>query len=99
VEFRFASSKLEKLYQYKTGSTKYPDSVVEAFIKRIRLIEGAKDERAFRAFKGIHFEKLRGTRNQYSMRLNKDWRLILRFEKNKEGIVVVIIEINRHYGD
>ena len=99
MEFRFASARLEKLYQYKTGSAKYPDSVVEAFIKRVRRIESAKDEREFRASKGFHFEKLKGTRNKYSMRLNKDWRLILRFEKNKEGKVVVIIEINRHYGD
>jgi len=49
--------------------------------------------------KSLHFEKLKSSRNQYSMRLNKSWRLMLTFEKNKDGKTVVIIEINNHYGE
>ena len=97
--FRFADEKLEKLYLHGTGSKKYPEGVVEVFLRRVRTIEGATDERDMRALKSLHFEKLKGFKNRYSMRLTKTWRLILTFEKNKDGKIVVIIEINKHYGD
>lgn len=97
--FRFVDEKLERLYYYGAGSEQYPHGVVEAFIRRVRAIEGAADERDFRAMKSLHFEKLKSSRNHYSMRLNKSWRLILTFEKNKDGKTVVIIEMNNHYGE
>jgi proteic killer suppression protein len=99
VNYRFADSKLEKLYLYGTGSERYPHGIVDVFIRRVRTIEGAKDERDLRALKSLHFEKLRAERNKYSIRLNKGWRLILTIEKDKEGKTVVLIEINNHYGD
>lgn len=99
MEFRFAKSKLGKLYLSGTGAKRYPANIVRAFIKKVRIIETAKDKRDFWALKSLHFKELKGTEGQYSMRLNQDWRLILRFEKTKDGKVVVIIDINRHYGD
>lgn len=91
MKFRFANAKLERLYLYGTGSEQYPQSVVAAFIRRVRTIEGAMDERDLRAFKSLHFEKLKSKKNQCSIRLNKEWRLILTFEKSKEGKTVVLI--------
>lgn len=99
MRYRFADSKLEKLYLYGTGSERYPHGILDIFIRRVRTIEGVQDERDLRALKSLHFEKLRGERNKYSMRLNKRWRLILTFEKDKYGKTLVLIEINNHYGD
>lgn len=99
MEFRFADTKLRRLYLSGTGSEKYPKGVVEIFVRRVRTIEGIKDERDLRALKSLHFEKLKGERNKYSIRLNRRWRLILTFEKKKNGKLVVLIEINQHYGD
>ncbi len=96
---RFADKRLERLYLQGTGSERYPQGVAEAFIKRVRLIEAVTDERDLRASKSLHFEKLKGEKDKYSVRLNRAWRLILTFEKDKDGKIVVIIEINRHYGD
>lgn len=73
--------------------------MADIFIKRVRTIEAATDERDLRALKSLHFEKLKGGKDRYSMRLNDAWRLILTFEKDKDGKIVVIIEINNHYGD
>ena len=97
--YRFADRRLERLYQQGTGSERYPQGVAEAFIRRVRLIEAATDERDLRASKSLHFEKLKGGENRYSVRLNQAWRLILTFEKDKNRKIVVIIEINKHYGD
>ena len=99
MRYRFADKQLKRLYQHGAGSGGYPEGVVEAFVKRVRAIEAANDERDLRALKSLHFEKLKGTKDRYSIRLNKAWRLILTFEKDKDGKIAVIIEINKHYGD
>lgn len=99
MRFRFSDNALERLYYEGTGREKYPQEVVEYFSRRVRSIEAATDERDLRALKSLHLEKLKGRKNLYSVRLNKVWRLILTFEKDEEGKIVVIIEINNHYGD
>jgi proteic killer suppression protein len=99
LRYRFDDKKLEQLYLHETGCEQYPAGVADAFIRRVRAIEAASDERDLRALKSLHFEKLQGEKDRYSVRLNKAWRLILTFEKDKDGKIVVIIEINKHYGD
>lgn len=99
MRYYFADKRLERLYLRGSGSERYPQGVAEAFIKRVRSIEAAMDERDLRAFKSLHFEKLQGEKDRYSVRLNKAWRLILTLEKDNDGNIVVIIEINKHYGD
>lgn len=99
MRYRFEDSRLEKLYLNGTGIERYPQGITDVFIRRVRTIEGARDERDLRALKSLHFEKLRGESNKYSIRLNKGWRLILTFEKDEDGKILVLIEINNHYGD
>ena len=97
MRFRFSDKKLEALYESGEGKEKYHDEITDLFLRRVRAIEAANDERDLRAMKSLHFEKLRGQKNRYSIRLNKQWRLLLTFVSDKEGKIVVIIEINKHY--
>lgn len=65
--------------------------VARAFRRRMQFIRAALDERAFYAMKSLHYEKLKGGRShERSMRLNDQWRLILRIETAGERTVVVI---------
>lgn len=66
--------------------------IVRAYRKRLWFIRQAMDEREFYAMKSLHFEKLQGARaHQRSMRLNKQWRLILEIvEAGTEKTVRVI---------
>ena len=65
-----------------------------AFRKKVGFIEGAESELDLRNYRALHFEKLQGDREgQYSIRLNDQWRMILRFETNDAGRLVVIVEI------
>lgn len=44
--------------------------------------------------KSLHYEKLKGDRDgQRSMRLNDQWRLILRLQEDDAGKLVVIVSI------
>ena len=100
MRFIFASKKLELLYTAETGANKYPPEVVEAFFKKMALIRAANDENSLRAFKSLHFEKLqgeRGLRGERSIRLNQQFRLILRLETDEQGKLVCIISIEDYH--
>ena len=69
-------------------------SIVKAYRMRVQLIAAALDERAFYGLTSWHFEKLKGDlAGKYSIRLNKQWRLLIRLEKREFGKTVVIISI------
>jgi toxin HigB-1 len=73
-------------------------SIVKAYRKRLQMIRAARDERDFYALKSLHFEKLKGDREgQHSMRLNQQWRLILRLEKRDDGKVILIISVTDYH--
>lgn len=57
-------------------------------------IESAPDSRDFYQLRSLRFEKLSGNRaGQYSLRLNDQWRLIIRIEQDDQGQEIVVVEI------
>lgn len=48
MRFRFTDKNLELLYTHGKGTAKLPREVVNAFMRRVRHIEAAKDERDLR---------------------------------------------------
>lgn len=93
MRFRLKTPELELLF-YTGQSRNLPIGVVKAFIKAIRVIDAAQDERDLRAAKGKRMEKLSGSREgQYSLRLNDQYRLVFTIEKDMEGNYLIIIEI------
>ena len=98
MEVEFEDSSLRKLESDPTYDAGYERAVVKAFRMRMQMIKAADDERAFRALKSLHFEKLKGDRSgQHSMRLNDQWRLILKFKRLDDSKVVVIISITDYH--
>ncbi len=94
MRFRFENRKLEELYTSEAGAKKYPAGVVDAFFEVMATIDAATDERDLRELKSLHFEVLKGDRaGQRSLRLNKQYRLIVRLERDVSGGLVVVIEI------
>jgi proteic killer suppression protein len=94
VRFRFISKKLEQLYTTEAGARKYPPAVVDAFFEAMAAIDAAADERDLRALRGFHFEALKGKRTgQHSMRLNKQFRLIIRIDRDDDGRLICSVEI------
>jgi proteic killer suppression protein len=94
MRFRFVDKKLQTLYTDKTGAKHYERSVVKGFFRVMAIIQSAPDPRDFYNLKALHYEKLSGDRaGQHSFRLNKQWRLIVRIERDDEGQEVVIIQI------
>ena len=95
----FDDDELRKLYE--DPGFRAPEvgaEVVKAFRKKMAILEDAATEQDLRAFKSLHFEKLVGKRlGQHSIRLNLNWRLILRLESDAAGRVVAVEIINHTY--
>ena len=94
MDFEFEDDELERLYTEPKFTGGYGQAIVKVFRKRMQLIRAAVDERDFYALKSLHFEKLEGRGNQRSMRLNKQWRLIVELveEGGRKTVRVIGIE-------
>ena len=98
MDVEFEDDTLQALESDSSYSSELELAVVKKFRKCMQIIRNAPDERDFYALKSLHFEKLKGNRDsQYSMRLNLQWRLILRIERRNNGKTVVIISISDYH--
>lgn len=75
-------------------SKKWSSDLVKAYRKKIQILTSATDERDLRALKSLHLEQLKGNRiGTSSIRLNKQYRLILQFKSDESGRTVIVIEL------
>ncbi len=94
MDVDFEDASLKRLEADPGFTAGYEAAIVKAFRKRMQLIRASVDERAFYAMKSLHYEKLKGDRDgQCSMRLNDQWRLLLRVRQDEDGRTIVIISI------
>ncbi|MCX6046638.1 MAG: type II toxin-antitoxin system RelE/ParE family toxin [Chloroflexi bacterium] len=94
----FKNRKLTLLYTDRVDAHKYPAEVIDAFFKVMALIRNAQDERDLRAFHSLNYETLKGNRShQNSLRLNKQWRLIVERALDDHERVLWIIDIEDYH--
>ena len=94
MDVAFEDDSLKRLETDPGFTGGHDAAIVKAFRKRMQMIRAAIDERDFYALKSLHYEKLKGDRDgQSSMRLNDQWRLLLRIQQVENGKTVVIISI------
>lgn len=94
MDVKFEDPSLQRLEADPSFTSGYDAAIVKAFRKRMQMIRASVDERTFYAMKSLHYEKLKGDRDgQRSMRLNDQWRLILRLEQDDSGKLAVVISI------
>lgn len=98
MDVEFEDDQLRRLEAEVTFTAGFEPAIVKAYRKRLQLIRAAVDERAFYAMKSLHYEKLKGDRSgQSSMRLNDQWRLILRIvHKDPDKVVVIVSVVDYH---
>jgi toxin HigB-1 len=94
MQVEFEDKSLAQLEVDPTFTYGLDQGIVRAFRKLLRFIRAALDERDFYAMKSLHYEKLGGKlAGKHSMRLNAQWRLILKIEKVDDGKLVVVVSI------
>lgn len=97
----FESEDLVRLYEsdlgHLVGKQKIPTAVVKQYQKKVNILISITELKELKSFRSLNFEALRGNRKgQYSIRLNKQYRLLFRINKNGE-LEIIIIEISKHY--
>ncbi|MGF7191904.1 proteic killer suppression protein [Robbsia andropogonis] len=94
MEVEFEDDDLDRLETDGSFTAGFAAEIVRAYRKRLQQIRASRDERDLYASKGMNFEKLKGDRaGQYSLRLNLQWRLIVKLKKNGLYAVVAIVQI------
>ena len=72
-------------------------TVIRAYRRKVQLIVAAVDERDLYEMRGLRMEKLKGDRlGQTSMRLNDQFRLILKFKTEGERVAVLLEVVDYH---
>lgn len=98
MDVEFADDDLDRLETNRQFSGGFPPEAVRGFRKAMQVIRSAPDERDFYALKGLRFEKLTGGRaHQHSIRLNKQWRLILEFKGQAPNKTVRVVGIEDYH--
>ena len=98
MDVAFEDPQLERLERDKASDSRYPPGIGKIFRKRMQLIRDAPDERDFYALRSLNFEKLKGNRSdQYSMRLNDQWRLTMSFQGKAPNKTVVVAGIEDYH--
>ena len=94
MEVEFDDEDLDRLETDPQFTAGLSQEIVRSYRKRIQQIRAFLDERDFYAVKALHFEKLKGDRDgEHSIRLNKQWRLILKIRGEHPCKVIGIVEI------
>ena len=98
MNVEFADDDLDRLETDPTFTMGLPEGLVRAYRMRLQFIRSAADERDFYALKSLHFEKLKGKRShQRSIRLNKQFRLVLELETSGGSKRVKIVSIEDYH--
>jgi len=95
MKFLFADKKLKVLYETGVGS--YSEAVINGFIKKIGLIDDAKNEADLRALKSNKYEKIKSSKTDYSIRINRQYRIELEPLDNGSYKILLIKRISNHY--
>ncbi len=84
---------INKAYKPKELSAE----LVTGYRKRVIQLRAAPDERTLRMLKSLHFEKLKARPGEYSIRINKQWRLVFRFDESTTPKKVIVIGIEDYH--
>jgi proteic killer suppression protein len=97
MEVSFEDDELDRL-EVGPGSGKFCQAIIKAYRRRIQQIRDATSLQDFYPLKSLHFEKLRGDRiGEWSMRLNDQWRLIMRIDESGVQVAIVICGIEDYH--
>ena len=104
MDWEFINKELAVLY--RTGKSRkhkgLPPLVVKKFIARMDQIQAANSIHDLWKSTSLHFEKLQGHKNRYSVRVDRQWRLEIEIEweddMQTKGFFR-ISDLSNHYGD
>lgn len=99
MRMEFDDNDLEKLFVDRSFvHPRYGHDLVRSYRKKVTIIVNAQDQRDLRSMKSLHLEKLSGDlKGKHSIRLNRQWRLLLEFRNDGGTAVTAILKIDDYH--
>ena len=101
MEFEFADKHLIVLYTTgRSGKLRVTRQVARKLVERVNRIEDAVDINDLRVPPSMHFERLEGFANRFSIRVDLTWRLEFEVDFDDEAKTtgsVRIVALSKHY--
>lgn len=98
MEVEFRDTKLALIETDQAAETKLPLSVINSARRKLIMIRAAPDERTMRNLKSLHYEQMSGDRQgERSIRLNDQWRMMLKVDGSCNPAKAVVLTITNHY--
>jgi plasmid maintenance system killer protein len=103
MEVTLKTKELTELYT--TGKSKrnwIPQDIAQKFVRRVIQIQAAENIYDLWNIKSFNFERMQGTKNQFSIRISLKWRsrMTIDFEDEEKTRGAVLVEdISPHYND
>jgi len=86
----FHCKETEKIFN-REFSKQLPESIQQIALRKLRMLDSAMDLRDLMASPSNKLEKLKGERKeQYSIRINDQWRICFKWESNNAYSVEII---------
>lgn len=95
MEYEIDNKSLIELYtKGRSRKLKLPPGIAEKFVARVAQIDAAANLDDLRAPPSMQFEKMQGHKETFSIRINKQYRLIFKvqFEENSDKTGKVFIK-------
>lgn len=93
----FSSDELDKAETDARFRPPFAAGVLKAYRKQLNSLHSATDERDLRANKGLNFEKHRSLPGHHTVRLNDQYRVLVRLEGEAPHKTLVIVAITDHH--
>lgn len=94
MNLTFKNDWLEQLALGIPVKTRFSAEIIQRYRERIQTIIDAVDERDLRMIRGANFEKLKNElKGQYSMRLNKQFRIVFEIHPGMAGNTIHITDL------
>ncbi len=98
MEIEYADAKLALIETDNAGATRLPVAVIRAARRKITALRAATDDRTLRNWKSLHYEKLKGDReDQRSIRVNDKYRIIFELDSEAEPQKATILAIEDYH--
>lgn len=98
MKVRHADPKMALVETDRAHKTGLPVAVIASARRKLNFLRQSADERDIRVMKSLRLEKLSGARDgEYSIRVNDQWRIILRFDDTCTPREIVILGIEDYH--
>lgn len=98
MRIEFHDRDLARLYHDTTYNGGSLTGVIRSFREKVRMLLRARDERDLWRLPSLAYKRLKGDRSdQWAIRLNGPWRLIMRRRETNGVPVLILLEIVNYH--